>query len=110
MGVLGGGGQKFLLNRLQAVGTHSAVNTASGPVVTQLIPNLQASIRIPVCRILALPPAAAPKWPDWGSNHRPAGTGRLLYHSARLGLLRRASLLLGAASATDKKPKLCVSD
>ena len=26
-----------------------------------------------------------------------------------LGLRRRASLLLGAASATDKKPKLCVS-
>ena len=27
-----------------------------------------------------------------------------------LGLRRRAPLLLGAASATDKKPKLCVSD
>ena len=29
-----GGGQKFLLNRLQAVGTHGARNTASGPMVT----------------------------------------------------------------------------
>ena len=35
-----GGGQKFLLNRLQAVGTHSAVNMVSGPVVPQLIPDL----------------------------------------------------------------------
>ena len=85
------------------MGTHSAVNTASGLVVTHLIPESQALDRILVCRILA-PPAAAPKWPDWGSNRRPAGTGRLRYHSARLGLL------LGAASATDKKPKLCVSD
>ena len=32
-GGVGGGGQKFLLNRLQAVGTQSADNTASGPVV-----------------------------------------------------------------------------
>ena len=98
-----------MLNRLQAVGAHSAVNTASGLVVTQLVPESQALVRILVCRILA-PPAAAPKWPDWDSNRRPAGTGRLRYHSARLGLQRRASLLLGAASATDKKPKLCVSD
>ena len=110
MGVLGGGGQKFSLNRLQAVGTHSAVNTTSGPEVTQLIPDLQASVRILVCQILAPPPAAAPKWPDWGSNRRPAGTGRPLCHSVRLGLQCMASLLLGAASATDKKPKLCVSD
>ena len=35
----GGGGQKFLLNRLEAVGTHSAGNTASGPMVTQPIPD-----------------------------------------------------------------------
>ena len=100
-----GGGQKFLLHRLQAVGTHSAVNTVSGPVVTQLIPDLQASDRILVCRISAPPSAAARKWPNWG-----AGSGRLLYHWARLGLQCRASLLLGSASATDKKPKLCVSD
>ena len=46
-GGVGGGGQKFLLNRLQAVGTHDAGNTDSGPMVTQL-----------VCRILA-PPLAA---------------------------------------------------
>ena len=109
-GGVGGGGQKFLLHRLQPVGTHSAVNTVSGPVVTQLIPDLQASDRILVCRILAPPSAAAQKWPNWGPNRRPAGSGRLLYHSARLGLQCRASLLLGSASATDKKPKLCVSD
>ena len=44
-----GGGQKFLLNRLQAVGTHNAGNTASGPMVTQPTPDLQASVRILVC-------------------------------------------------------------
>ena len=65
----GGGGQKFLLNRLQAVGTHGADSTASGPMVTQPISGMQASVRILVCRILA-PPAAAPKWADWDSNRR----------------------------------------
>ena len=65
-----GGGQKFLLNRLQAVGTHSADNTASGPMVTQPIPDVQASVRILVCCLLPPPPAAAPKWADWGSNRR----------------------------------------
>ena len=72
-GGVGGGGQKFLLNRLQAVGTHCVHHTASGPMVTQPIPDLQASIRILVCRILAPPPAAAPKWPDQGSNRRQHG-------------------------------------
>ena len=37
---VGGGGQKFLLNRLQAVGAHGAGNTASGPMVTQPMPGL----------------------------------------------------------------------
>ena len=45
----GGGGQKFLLNRLQAVGTHGAGNRASGPMVAQPIPDVQASIRILIC-------------------------------------------------------------
>ena len=40
VGGSGGGGQKFLLNRLQAVGTHGAANTASGPMVVQLIPDV----------------------------------------------------------------------
>ena len=48
-GGVGGGSQKFLLNRLQAVGTHIAGNTASGPMVTQPIPNVQASVRILLC-------------------------------------------------------------
>ena len=30
-----GGGQKFLLNRLQAVGTHDSGNKVSGPMETQ---------------------------------------------------------------------------
>ena len=80
---VGGGGQKFLLNRLQAVGTHGAGNTASGPMVTQPIPNVQASVRILVCLLVAPPLAAAPKWADWGSrtaDRRDAG--RLRYHSA----------------------------
>ena len=45
----GGGGQKFLLNRLQAVGTHGAGNTASGPMVTQPTTGVQASVRILLC-------------------------------------------------------------
>ena len=44
-----GGGQKFLLYRLQAVGTHGAGNTAGGPMVTQPTPNVQASVRILIC-------------------------------------------------------------
>ena len=44
-----GGGQKFLLNRLQAVGTHGAGNTASGPMVTQPATGVQASARILIC-------------------------------------------------------------
>ena len=67
-----GGRQKFLLNRLQAVGTHSAGNTASGPMVMQPMPDMQASVRILVCSF-SPPPAAAPKWPEWGSNRRPQG-------------------------------------
>ena len=57
-----GGGQKFLLNRLQAVRKHGACNTVSGPMVTQPLQDVQASIRALVCRILAPPPAVAPKW------------------------------------------------
>ena len=45
----GWGGQKFLLNRLQAVGTHNAGNRASGPAVAQPIPVVQASLRILIC-------------------------------------------------------------
>ena len=44
-----GGGQKFLLNRLQAVRTHGACNAVSGPMVTQPLPDVQASVRTPVC-------------------------------------------------------------
>ena len=69
MGV--GGGQKFLLNRLQAVGMHDADNTASSPMVTQPTADLQAAVRILVCSFS--PPAAASKWPGWGSNRRPQG-------------------------------------
>ena len=47
-GVGGGGGgvKSFLLNRLQAVGTHAAGNTDSDPMVTQPTPVVQASVRI----------------------------------------------------------------
>ena len=48
-GGVGGGGQKFLLNRLQAVGTHGAGNTASGPMVTQPKAGVEALIRILIC-------------------------------------------------------------
>ena len=47
------GGQKFLLNRLQAVGTHNAGNRASGPTVAQSSPAVQSSVRIPICWLLA---------------------------------------------------------
>ena len=43
---VGGGCQKFLLNRLQAVGTHGVGSTASGPMVTQPTIGVQASVRI----------------------------------------------------------------
>ena len=72
-----GGGQKFLLDSLQAVGTRSAGNTVSGPMVTQPIPGVQASVRPLFCLLLA----AAPKSADWGSNRRAHG-----YQSAPLPL------------------------
>ena len=95
-GGVGGGGQKFLLNRLQAVGTHSAGNTASGPMVTQPKPDVQASVRILVCRLFAPPPpAAAQKWADWGSNRRPHGC-------------RSAALPLGHYLYCDNAPPCCL--
>ena len=55
------------------MGTRGAGNTASGPMVTQPIPDVQASVRILICGLLAPPPAAASKRPDWDSNRRPHG-------------------------------------
>ena len=57
------------------MGTHGAGNTASGSMVTQPTTGVQASVRILVGWLLAPPPAAAPKWADWGSNRRPHGCG-----------------------------------
>ena len=94
-----GGGQKFLLNRIQAVGTSDIANTASGPMVTQSAPDEQASDRIPVCRshpwasfnpgLLPFVAAAgaATKWTDWGSNRRFTTDGWLRYHSASTWIL-----------------------
>ena len=93
MGV-GGGGQKFLLNRLQAVGTHTAGNTCSGPMVMQLMPDMQASVRILVCSF-SPPPAAAPKWPEWGPNRRPQGR-------------RLAALPLGHRLDRGQRPPCCL--
>ena len=94
-----GGGQKFLLNRLQAVGTHNAaharyagVGSNPGSVIFAAAAGGGATVARPGFE----PPTA----------RMPAGciTTRPL-----CALQRRASLLLWAASATDKKPKLCVS-
>ena len=106
----GGGGQKFLLNRLQAVRTHGACNTVSGPMVTQPLPDVQASVRTLVCQIFSAAAGGGAKAGRLGFEppitRMPAGcvTTRPLP-----GFQRRASVLLGAVSATDKKPKLCVS-
>ena len=54
------------------MGTHGADSTASGPMVTQPIPDVRASVRI-LTTDPAPPPAAAPKRGDWGSNRRPRG-------------------------------------
>ena len=43
----GGGGQKFLLNRIQALGTHDVGNTVSGPMVTQPALDVRAWVRFP---------------------------------------------------------------
>ena len=91
----GGGGQKFLLNRLQAVGTHGAGNTASGPMVTQPTTDVQASVRILISRVLAPPPAAAPKCAAWGSNLRPHGC-------------RPAALPLGHYLGSGEGPPCCL--
>ena len=90
-----GGGQKFLLNRVKAVGTHGAGNRASGPMVTQPTPDVQASVRILIGRLLAPPAAAALKWADWGSNRRPHGC-------------RSAALPLGHYLACGEGPPCCL--
>ena len=107
---LGGGGQKFLLNRLKAVGTHGDGNRASGPMVTQPTPDVQASVRVLICRLLAPPPGAALKWADWGSNRRSHGCRSAalpLGHYLDCG--EGPSCCLGPHLPLQKKPKLCVS-
>ena len=94
-GGVGGGGQKFLLNSLQAVGTHAAANTASGPMVTQLAPTVQAALRIVMCGLLAPPAAGAPKWPVRGSNFR-------------LHKCRSAALPLGHCLSCEMEPPCCL--
>ena len=94
-GVGWGGGQKFLLNRLQAVGKHGAGNTASRPMVTQSMPDSQASVRILLRQLLAPPPAAATKWPDWGWNRRQRG-------------FRPAALPLGHCLKCGEGPPCCL--
>ena len=44
-----GGGQKFLLKRLQAVGKHGAHHTVDGPMVTHPPQSLWSAVRILVC-------------------------------------------------------------
>ena len=94
VGGVGGGGQKFLLNRLQAVGTHDVGNIASGPMVTQPMRDMQASVRIMV-RSFSPPPAAVPKWRDRGSNRRPQGC-------------RSAALPLGHCLNCGEGPPCCL--
>ena len=69
----GGGGQKFLLNRLQAVGTHGTDNTASGPMVMQPMLDVQASVRNPDLLTFSAAAGGGAKVRDWGSNRRPHG-------------------------------------
>ena len=78
----GGGGQKFLLNRQKAVGTHGNDNRASGPMVTQPTLDVQASIPILVCRLLARPPGAALQLAAGVRTCDHMDAGRLRYHLA----------------------------
>ena len=83
VGVGGGGGQKFLLNRLQAVGTHVVGSNASGPMVTQRTAGVQPSVRILVCKVFSA--AAAGGGAKMGSGVRTGnqvGVNGLRYHSA----------------------------
>ena len=69
-----GGGQKFLLNRVQAVGTHGAGNTASGPMVTQPMSDVQPSVRNLDLLTFSAAAGGGAKERDWGSNRRPHGS------------------------------------
>ena len=103
-----GGGQKFLLNRLKAVGTHGDGNRASRTMVPQPAPDVQASVRI-LLRILA-PAAAAPTRADWGSDRRSHGCRSAalpLGHFLDCG--EGPPCCLGPHLPLQKKPKLCVS-
>ena len=89
------------------MGTHGG-NTASGPMVTQPMPGVQASVRIPIPWLSAAAGGGA-KVGGLGleppATRMPVGcvTTRPLFE-----LRRTASLLLGAVSATDKKQTVCI--
>ena len=91
------------------MGTHGAGNTASGPMVTQPTPDRRASVRIHLLTFSA----AAGGGAKVGRLGFEPPTTRMLVGCVTtpplLELRRRALGLLGAASATDKKPKLCES-
>ena len=110
VGGWGGGGQKFLLNRQKAVGTHGNDNRASGPMVTQPTPDVQASVRILVCRLLAPPPGGGAKVGGWGSNPRSHGCrSAALPLGHHLDCGEGPPCCLGPHLPLQKKPKLCVS-
>ena len=88
------------------MGTHDAVDTDSGPMVTQPMPGVGSN---PGMLVFA---AAGGGATVARLGFEPPTSGMLtgcITTRPLLELQQRASLLLGAASATDKKPKLCVS-
>ena len=89
-----GGGQKFLLKRLQAVGKHGRHQTFGGPMVKQPTQGLWSAVRILVHLLLA-PPAAARTALGRGLNRRPKER-------------RSAALPLGHCLDCGAKPPRCL--
>ena len=99
----GGGGSKVFAKKAPSSGEADRYHTTAGRMVTQPMQSCRSAVGILVGRLLAA--AVAPSSPDRGSNRRPK---RMQSAALPFGHCL-VSPLLGAASATDKKPKLCVS-
>ena len=89
----GGGGSKVFAQKAPSSGEASCYHTTAGRMVTQPVGGGSGAV--------FTRPGFEP----------PTNRSAVSYTTIRplLGLRRKISPLLGAASATDKKPKLCVS-
>ena len=104
-----GGGSKVFAQKAPSSGEAYRYHTTAGRMVTQPTQSFRSAVRILVGRLLAAAAAAAPYSPLYFELPTKKTPVSCITIRPLLGLRRKVSPLLGAASATDKKPKPCVS-